>query len=146
MLGKDNFRTSQKVCKIYQQLSKAQFFWDFELILCRYYLKEETWFSIKQQMIKVSNKTIKIGVLKDDQKVIANTLKPFGEGNYDPYYSYAFLGFYIYSIGMEVLRMDIDLLVLVACLLSCKQLILYPLIKFGPRPQWWAWHMLTKGN
>lgn len=51
-------------------------------------------------MIKVLNKTVKIGVLKDDQKVIANILKPFREGNYDPDYSYASLSFCVYSIGM----------------------------------------------
>ena len=28
----------------------------------------------------------------------------------------------------------------------CRHLILYPLIIFGPRPQWYAWHMSIKGN
>ena len=28
----------------------------------------------------------------------------------------------------------------------CRHHTFYPLINFGPQPQWWAWHMLTKGN
>ena len=28
----------------------------------------------------------------------------------------------------------------------CRHLILYPFINFGPWPQWWAWHISTKGN
>ena len=50
------------------------------------------------------------------------------------------------SIGVSQWNSTLGVFLGLELCTSCRHRILYPIINFGPQPQWWAWHMSTKGN
>ena len=50
------------------------------------------------------------------------------------------------SIGVSQWNSTLGVFLGLELCTSCRHCIFYSIINFGPQPQWWAWHMSTKGN